>query len=192
MLVAAGMAQAFVGDAAAISLTTEQRRQLSAGEIIVSVEPDQQGASARIKAAIEIAAPPDAVWAAMLDCKRSLKYVRGLVGCRVVSVDATGASDVREHLVSWIALLPQVRSVFRSEYVRPQSIKFQRVEGDIEVLEGAWQLEPMRAGTATRLHYNARVGKKTLVPGALIRAAIENDLPKTLGAMRQEVLRGAP
>ncbi len=179
-------------DARAISLTAEQRRQLAAGEIIVSVEPDEQGASARINAAIDIAATPDAVWATMLDCKRSLKYVRGLVGCRVVTADATGSTDVREHLVSWIALLPQVRSVFRSEYMRPLSIKFKRVDGDIEVMEGMWQLEPMRAGAATRLHYSARVGKKTLVPGAIIRAAIESDLPKTLGAMRLEVLRGAP
>jgi ribosome-associated toxin RatA of RatAB toxin-antitoxin module len=137
-----------------------------------------------------VPAPPARVWAAMTDCTRALKFLRGLVGCRIIERDPAGAWDVREHVVSWISLLPNVRSVFRSEYVVNRSIAFRRVSGDIDVMEGVWQLEPLRNGAATRLRYTARVGKDTYVPASIIRSAIESDVPKTLRSLRDEVLRG--
>ncbi len=167
-----------------------EQARLADGEVLISVEPDAQPSVARIVAAIEIAAAPSRVWATMLDCARAPKLIGGLVSCRILQRDPKGLWDVREHRVSWIALFPAVRSVFRSAYVIDQSISFQRVEGDIDILEGDWTLEALRGGAATRLRYAARVGKETVVPGFMIRAAISNDVPKTLRSLREEVLRG--
>ena len=94
---------------------------------------------------------------------------------------------MREHVVQWIWPLPPVRSVFRSNYTPFQQIAFQLVEGDLEYLKGAWTLEPLRQGGATRLSYRARITPGWPVPGALVRSAIEADVPKTLIALRREV-----
>ncbi len=184
----AGMAVSITASVFAQSNQDEQR--LASGEVIISVSPDPQASVAQIDATIDVAATPSKVWNVMLDCKRAEKFVRGLERCRILARDPSGAWDVREHVVSWIALFPQIRSVFRSDYILERKITFRRTEGDIDVLEGTWQLEPIRAGAATRLRYRARVGKDTIVPSVMIRAAIESDVPKTLRRLRDEIISG--
>jgi hypothetical protein len=172
------------------TFTAPESARLAAREVLIDVTGGGQPSVARIQAAIEIAAPPARVWAAMLDCTRAMKFVKGLVSCRVLSSDPAGTFDEREHIVSWGLLMPQVRSVFRSDYVRERTISFRRTAGDIDVLEGSWQLDPVRDGTATRLRYTARVGRQTIVPDMLIRTAIESDVPRTLRSLRDEVEHG--
>ena len=81
-----------LGDAASL-------KRLSAGEVLVIVEPVSGSTAGRAHAAIEIALPPAALWAILLDCNRTLKFVRRLKSCRVTSADPGGRWDVREHVV---------------------------------------------------------------------------------------------
>lgn len=165
----------------------EQLRRLKAGEVLVDVRADPQGATGLITATIDIKAPPQVLWAVMLDCERSKRITPSLKVCRVTQKSNDGLSDVREHVVQWVWPLPAVRSVFASQYRPFEQIRFQRIEGDLEFLEGIWQLEPLRQGAATRLTYTARITPGWPVPGALVRSAIEADIPKTLTALRAEV-----
>ena len=87
---------------------------------------------------------------------------------------------------SALANLPAVRSVFRSRYIPFETIAFQRVEGDLAMMEGEWRLVPLKAGKETRLFYRARITPGWPVPDGLVRAAIEADVPKTLTALRRE------
>jgi hypothetical protein len=164
----------------------EQLRRLKAGEVLIDVRADPQGATGLISATIDVLAPPKTVWAIMLDCERSKLITPALKICRVTQQSSDGLSDVREHVVQWIWPLPAVRSVFASQYRPFEQIAFQRIEGDLEFLEGTWQLEPLRQGTATRLTYTARITPGWPVPGALVRSALEADIPKTLAALRRE------
>ena len=164
----------------------QQLRRLMAGEVLISVVPDPEGATGLIEATIDIEAAPSTVWAVMLDCERAKRMSPSLTSCRVLSGTPDGRSDVREHVVQWIWPLPPVRSVFRSDYTPFQQIAFQLVEGDLEYLKGAWTLEPLRQGAATRLSYRARITPGWPVPGPLVRSAIEADVPKTLSALRRE------
>ena len=177
--------------ALAIELTADRRSRLAAGEPVVSVMPDDRGAAARIEAGIEIAAPPVKVWDVMLDCSRSARFIRGLESCRVIEADPAGRWDVREHQINWLSIMPRLRTVFRSQYETHRAIAFSRTDGDVPILEGAWRLEPIKAGAATRLHYEVRIGLSGPVPDFVVRSAIESDLPRTLIALRQEVLLDA-
>ena len=165
----------------------QQLRRLKAGEVLISVSPDPEGATGLIEADIDIEAAPSTVWAIMLDCARSKRMAPSLKSCRVLSATPDGRSDVREHVVQWVWPLPPVRSVFRSDYIPFQRIAFQLVEGDLAYLQGSWTLEPLMQGTATRLSYRARITPGWPVPGPLVRSAIEADVPKTLLALRREV-----
>ena len=166
------------------ALDRETLRRLQAGETIVDVRPDPEGATGLISAIIDIAAPPARVWAVMLDCEHAKRASPSLTSCRVVEKAPDGRYDVREHVVQWIWPLPAVRSVFRSDYTPFERNRFKRIEGDLALLEGEWQLVPLREGLATRLSYRARITPGWPVPDVLVRSAIETDVPKTLSALR--------
>lgn len=173
---------------AQLALDAGALRQLKAGDVVIDVRPDPQGATGLIQAVIDIPASPRRVWGAMLDCESSKRTIPSLKTCLVKEVAADGRFDVREHIVQWIWPLPAVRSVFRSEYQPFQRIAFRKIEGDLELLEGEWRLEPLSGGAATRLSYRARITPGWPVPDAMVRAAIEADVPKTLAGLRREAV----
>lgn len=175
------------------SLTSEELSKLKRGDAIVSVDEDPSGeADGRIAAAIDIPAPPHSVWTTMLDCGRALKFVEGLKSCKILQSGPTGAWDIREHHSQWLSILPETVSVFRSDYVTDKEIRFSRVSGNLRFLKGNWRLEPLSGGTRTRLRYNVRIGISAPVPGFMVRAAIEQDVPKLLMALRGEAAGGRP
>lgn len=157
----------------------------------VKISPDSGGADGRVEAVIDIAAPRARVWSVMLDCARAPSFMPALKSCTVLSSDPNGASDVREHRTSWSELFPDMRSVFRSDYIKETSIRFTRVDGDLKFLEGDWRLEPLENGKRTRLHYRARIGIAWPVPSFLIRNALERDVPLFLETLRTEIERPA-
>lgn len=177
---------------AELRIDAEGARHLRAGDVLLEVADDDTGeADGRIMAVIDIAAPPPAVFAAMTDCSRALKFVDQLTVCKVLETGPDGSYDIREHHSRWLAILPETVSVFRSDYVQDREIRFSRVSGDLKFLKGSWRLQPMSGGSATRLIYDARVGVGMPIPGFMIRASLEADVPRLLKALRDEVLRGA-
>ena len=157
----------------------------------VQVEPDAQGAAARVTASITIAAPPEIVWRTMLDCDAAPAFVPGLDTCRVLETGPNGAWDVREHRLSWMFLLPASRNVFRSDYEEPRTIRFRRIEGAFEIMEGEWTLKPAEDGRATHVGYEARLSVSVPASGPFVRRAARRNTPKVLTALRAEVLARA-
>ena len=177
---------------AELRIDADGARHLRAGGVLFVVTEDDSGvADGRIEAVIDIAAPPPAVFAVMTDCARTLKFVDQLTACKVLETSPDGSYDIREHHSRWLAILPEMVSVFRSDYIPDREIRFSRVRGDLKFLKGSWQLQPMSGGRATRLSYEARVGIGMPIPGFIIRASLEADVPRLLKALRDEVLRGA-
>lgn len=177
---------------AELAIDAAAAHRLREGGVLLEVTGDDSGeADGRIQAVIDIPAPPHAVFATMTDCKRALKFVAQLTLCRVLETASDGRSDVREHHSRWLAILPEMISVFRSDYTPDREIRFRGVGGDLKFLEGKWLLQPMQNGQTTRLFYDARVGAGLPIPGFIIRAALEADVPELLKALRMEVVRGA-
>lgn len=169
--------------------STEELSRLKAGEALVRVTVAASPADGDVRGVIDIPAPAALVWSVLYDCAGAPSFMESLKRCAVLEQGPEGAWDVREHVVQWTSFLPEMRSVFRSEYRLNRSIRFQRTQGDLAHLEGAWQLQPLSGGTATRLTYEVRVGFSVLVPGMLVRSALEKDVPEFLGVLRREVMR---
>lgn len=165
--------------------------QLKSGDAVVRVTAAAAPADGDVRGAIDIAAPAAQVWAVLFDCAGARTFMENLKSCKIVEQGPGGAWDVREHIVQWTVFLPQVRSEFRSDYVKDQSIWFKRTGGDLNFLEGSWQLQPLAGGKATRIHYEAQVGFSILIPGMLVRNALERDVPHLLGVIRREAMRRA-
>jgi len=158
---------------------------------VVSVTPGSGKIDGEVRASMIVAAPAAAVYSALTECARAPEVFPSLKSCRVVEGGAGRSWDVREHKVaSWASFLPDMRTVFRSEYVPNRSIGFRLLSGDLQHLDGGWQLEPVTGGT--RVTYEARVGFSAFVPGFLVRQSLVADVPKFMVAIRDESIRRAP
>lgn len=175
------------------ALSPDETARLKAGEALVRVSEDATGeADGHIEAAIDIPAPPSRIYAVMLDCARTMKFLTKLKTCKVLEASPDGLTDVREHRSKWLAILPETVSVFRSTYVRDREIRFEKLSGDFKFLKGSWRLEPEAGGKTTRVFYDVRVGISAPVPGFMIRSALQEDVPKLLKGLRNEVVNGKP
>jgi hypothetical protein len=168
-----------------VEIDAEAARRLQGGEIIVAVTAVPEGGG-RVIAVLDIPTSRRRLWDVMLDCQRSLRIVESLKSCKVTAADPSGRWDVREHVVAWGWLALTVRSTFRSEYVANDSIRFNRIGGDLKALRGHWRLEPLDGDRRTRLHYEAIIDPGVPVPGFIVLSAIEADARKTLSALRKE------
>lgn len=179
------------GPTVAVAIDAAGEKKLAAGGVLVAINEDETGSAALIDAVIDVPVTRHILWTTMLDCERMKRVVGGLEGCRVIKRDPKGSWDVREHTISWGWLLPNIRSVFRSEFTGEERITFRRVEGDLDPLEGEWRLEPLKDGTATRLYYKNKMGTSLPLPGFMVRDALEADVPETMRQLRDEAVRAA-
>ena len=182
------LALAAAGPARAFDVPPRAEAVLERGRPWIDVRPDADGHSGQVRAAIDIAASKETIWALMLDCDAALRMVPNLKSCRILEHDQQGRYDVREQ-VSRAAFLPSVRSVYRSDYDRPDRIRFHRTGGDMTVLEGEWRLTPRPDGV--RVTYEARASAPFSVPGWIARATLRHDVPAALVALRREAEAGA-
>jgi len=169
--------------AAAFELPPKAQAQLDRGRPYAEVTPDPDGSSGRIRAAIDIAAPPEAIWSVMTDCDLAPRMVANLKSCRILERDPQGRWDIREQ-VSKMTFIPSVRSVFREDFEAPRRMTFRRVGGDLKVLEGEWLLT--QHGDETQVTYEARVAAPFSVPGWIARLALRQNVPMALLALRRE------
>jgi hypothetical protein len=175
------------GPACALDLPPRAQDLLGQGRAWVEVRPDADGYSGQIRAAIDIPASKEAIWAKMLDCDAALRMVANLKSCRILERDPQGRWDVREQ-VSRAAFLPSVRNVYRSDYDRPNGLRFRRTGGDMRVFEGSWRLETRPDGV--RVSYEARAAAPFTVPGWIARATLRHDVSAALLALRREASSG--
>lgn len=164
---------------------------LEPGEPVVRVTAAEGPIDGQVDATMIVPAPAAAVYSALTECVRAPEVFPSLKSCRVIETDPGRAWDIREHKVaSWASFLPDMSTVFRSEYVPNRSISFRLLSGDLQHLDGAWRLEPVKGGT--RVTYEARVGFHALVPSFLVRQSLAGDVPKFMAAIRDESVRRAP
>jgi carbon monoxide dehydrogenase subunit G len=176
---------AAAGPAGAADLPERAEALLDQGRPYVEVTPGADGSSGVIRAAIDVAASPAAVWSVMTDCDLAPKMVANLKSCRILERDPQGRWDIREE-VSKMTFAPSVRTVYREDFEPPHAMAFHRTGGDLKLFEGEWRLEPH--GEQIRVTYEARVAAPFAVPGWVARLALRHDVPMALLALRREAM----
>lgn len=184
-VMAAGIGLAWSAPAHAFELTPKAQAALARGEAYAEVAPDPDGISGRVKAVVDIAAPPEKVWAIMTDCATAGRMITNLASCRIVSGDQRKGWDIREHVTRRTFVFPGMRIVFRSDYEPVSRIRFHLVEGDLKVEQGEWRLERLDGGRGTRVFYDNRLAVDWPVPKGMIREALRKDTPKVLMNLRR-------
>jgi len=184
-IVTAGILWALSGSAHAVELTPKAQAALAKGEAYAEVAPDPDGVSGHVRAVVDIAAPPEKVWAIMTDCATAGKMITNLASCRIVSGDQRKGWDIREHVTRRTFVFPGMRIVFRSDYEPFSRIRFHLVEGDLKVEQGEWRLQPLDGGRGTRVFYENRLAVDWPVPKGMMREALRKDTPKVLMNLRR-------
>lgn len=173
-------------------MAPEDAARLARGEAVVTVTPAPEPSDGEVRAIIDIEAPAPIIYGALTDCERAPDVFPSLKSCSVVETGPNAAWDVRTHTVaSWASFLPDMSTVFRSDYQKDRRIAFKLTSGDLEHLEGEWLLQPLPDSTKTRVSYRASVGFHPLVPSFLVRQSLQNDVPRFLASIKQEALRRA-
>jgi len=162
----------------------------AAGEPALQIDHDQATDAMRVRATIDIAAPPAIVWAVLADCDRAPKIIPNMESCRVVQRDPAGKWELRETVLA-VMLLPRIRSVVRNEMEPGRRLVFKRVGGDMRISDGELRIEPLAKGKATRVHYEALFATSMIVPQFLIDQAAARDFPTFFRNIERESLADA-
>lgn len=169
------------GMAAAAPVPPSAEKTLAAGKPWVVVSPS--GDAAAIHGAIDIDAPPQKVWAVLIDCAQARKVIANLTVCRVLQKGPNW--DVREQVSQGNMFVPTIRNVVRADYTPYSRITFRRTGGDLKAMQGEWRLEPRGAGT--RVIYVNRVSAEIKLPAEVVRAGMKTDCGKVLVNLRKAV-----
>ena len=190
-LVVAVMMLAVPAVARAQDVNPDWLRKIESGDIALEAHADPSGRGGQVRAMIDIAAPPQAVWATILDCERAARMTPSVKRCTVLSRDAGGRVELREHVVKWSFLLLALHSTSRLTLDPYRRIGFRCEGGDIKDCEGQWRLEALEGGKATRVTYENRATAPFGLPNGLAALAMRRDVPAALRALRRESVAAA-
>lgn len=175
-----------------LALDAEWIRRVETGEVALDVRADPSVHVGEVRAAIDIAAPPQVVWRTILDCDRAARMTPSVRRCTVLSRSPDGRAETREHRVKWSLLLPPLRSVSELALAPYRSIAFRCIGGDIRDCQGRWLLTPLAGGAGTRVIYENRASAPFGLPSGVVASAMRRDVPAALAALRRECLETRP
>jgi hypothetical protein len=160
------------------------RKALDSGEVIVDAEHAERPLTVLVKLAIEIDAPPAAIWNVLKACELSPEYVPNVVSCRSLEMLNDGRAELFSQVVKPAFFLPTFEHVFRLDYDPYHRIDVHHVSGPIAYMEGSWWLLPQPSGK-TLLIYQLEVDPGMPVPRFFVRATLKHDLPRLVQGVRE-------
>jgi hypothetical protein len=149
------------------------------GDIVLyEARSDESGGAARARMLVH--APAEAIWNVIISCEAAFTYVKGLEFCEIME-DEGGRALVRQVAdPSWI--VPKMDYVFESVRDPYREIRFQRISGDLDILEGYWIFTPVPEGLL--VDYEARVKPSIPAPRWLVRYTVKRSMPDLLACIR--------
>ncbi|MDF1824353.1 MAG: SRPBCC family protein [Verrucomicrobiales bacterium] len=167
-----------------------QWKELYAGDAILlesSDPPHAKGSRYAATAAILIEASVEEVWNVINDQERAPGYLKSLLSSKSLEDHDTYSLLEQEVKVGF----HKVKYVVRHMPEPQTSIHFQRVSGDLKEMAGFWRFISVKgsADTRTLLIYQLSLTPDFPVPPFLVKKSLTENLPDTLHAVNDEVLR---
>lgn len=167
------------------------RQAVASGMVFLLTERAERPQLVLIKLAIDIAAPPQAIWDVLRACQIAPEYVPNVQSCRRLEVLDNGHAELFVQVIKPIFFVPSFEHVFRLDYTPYTRIDVHRVSGPIAHLDGTWWLLPQPDGH-TLLVYDLALDPGVPIPRFFVRATLRRDLPKVMQAVRERAEKAGP
>jgi ribosome-associated toxin RatA of RatAB toxin-antitoxin module len=162
-------------------LSSNDQATLRSGKVIV------KGSKGDYVTQVLISAPLPVVWDVLTDYDQLPKFLPGVVSSKVLEVQ--GDRKIVEQVDSRRILMVQIRSRLRSaitEVFLLRRIEFELVDGDLQQMEGYWQLDPVGAAPQVLLTQRIVAQPKASVPKTIFYDVFKSSLEKNFNAIRME------
>jgi ribosome-associated toxin RatA of RatAB toxin-antitoxin module len=135
----------------------------------------------------EIAAPPEACFAALTDYERLPEWQRAVKAARILERDELGRGAVVEYEVD--AKVKVVRYRLRQIYEEPWRLSSEYLGGDFRDFSGEWRFERL-AGERTLAQLDLRIDPGRLVPGPVRSMIADAVMGRALADLKRHVEAG--
>jgi ribosome-associated toxin RatA of RatAB toxin-antitoxin module len=133
----------------------------------------------------DIAASPQACYAALTDYERLPEWQRAVRSVRVLERDERGRGTVVEYEVD--ARVRRVRYRLRQLYDEPRRLGSEYLGGDFRDFSGEWRFEPRGGGT--RVELDLRIDPGRFLPRALRGIVADAVMRRALSDLKRYVER---
>lgn len=186
-----------------VATAPDELARLTSGEVLSSTRtvPGSEVPETTVRAVID--APPEKVWAIVSDCGSYKRTMPNIAESKEVSTtpgNEQGEGSV--HVCRVVADMPfpfqDLVSVNRAVHTVQPGKRWQRVwklvEGDYELNQGTWQLEPFGVdGKKTLATYILAAKPKIPLPSAMVTTISSSKLPAMMRHLREQLhARSAP
>jgi coenzyme Q-binding protein COQ10 len=173
------------------SMTEEMYARVAAGKTVTMSRPTPVGkAGVRVAAFKLIHSSQDLVFEAVSDCKRMPEFMPHFEYCKIVPSDTPLPPNERwnENQLNFgfFPLKVKINITQHAKLQKPSRLSWSRVKGDTKHNEGYWHIVPLAEGQQL-LVYDTLSDPGTAVPEIVQRILTENDLPKTVEAVKKRV-----
>lgn len=137
-----------------------------------------------LRAQFLVTAPRARIWAALIDYNNFPRFFTGIEQLRVLR-QGTDSSDIE---ITVDAILKRFRFTLRRDYVVPEHrLTWRRLSGDLDRLEGYWEIRDSPWPGQQRIIYVSFVKVSDIVPTRLIRLLAIRKARQMLGRFRDWV-----
>ena len=173
-----GSAQAASADPTELNVDLAR---LQRGEILAqTIHSEKSGGAARVTAIFH--GEVDDVWDVIGYCENEFIYVRGLELCELVKPGLQVMQ--KHHRVNNNWYTPTIDFTFEASRTSPTHGEFRLVGGNLKVLEGQWNFQPLAGGDSIIVSHEIRIRSRFPAPRWLVRRVLKNDLPDMLACVR--------
>ena len=190
----AALPTATVADLTAENIDAKRYEKLAAGEILTERRPTPKDKTGVHVAAFGIIrGKADEVFTAVEDCPTMPQYMPHFVYCGTVAPDKPLPPNERYNEnkleFGFFPFKMNIDVIQHAVLDPPHKISWGRVRGDTKLSEGYWRVISL-APDLQLLAYDTLTDPGSAVPAFIQRALTENDLPKTVEAVRKWVEGG--
>ncbi|EDX86426.1 Streptomyces cyclase/dehydrase family [Synechococcus sp. PCC 7335] len=132
------------------ALTAQERAALEGGQVMVSAARD--GDSGQFVARVLIDAPVAQAWEVLTDYDNFEKFLPNIENSELLESEDNRRVFEQRNVISVVPSVLEINSrvVIESTEAYPKTVDFRLVDGDLDALQGVWQLDPVvtdEAGT---------------------------------------------
>ncbi|MGJ3253895.1 MAG: SRPBCC family protein [Elainellaceae cyanobacterium] len=163
-------------------LPSQDQAALQSGRVTLS------GSNGQYTVRVLVSAPAATAWSVLTDYNNFSRFFPSVAESRLLRSDGNQRVFEQINVIRIFPISRRSRIVIAATESYPQRIAFNLVEGDVDSLQGTWQLEPISA-TQVLITHQVSVQPESSTPRGIFFNIYQNTLQDTLAALKQEAER---